>query len=273
MTGRNIFCSLAFYICLNCIAVAQTSSSIEAGLHAPTDADSLYVLKFDRINDFRVMYGTQGSSLGYGTKREGTQINSAVYNNVADLVGFGLTYKWIDFDYAFSLPKTTLQNVGLQNLQQYKLAGSYTSRKFIVRGYYLNSSGVIAEDEQGKFKSSPDINMEYVGIQYTHCFNFNRYSLRAAAVHYELQRRSAGSFLLRGEPFYRRIGVGNSLVPAAQDTPALYGEQAGLRYAYAPGLLIMPGYGFTWAMRGGKYFVSPMVFFWYRLRGEYLQGK
>ena len=251
---------LIFYASLISSAAAQTSSTIEAGLHAPEDADSLYVLKFDRINDFRVMYGTQGSSLGYGTKHENIRVNTAVYNNVADLVGFGLTYKWIDLDFAFSLPRTTLQDVGLQNLTQFKLAGSYTSRKFFVRGYYLSSSGVIVEDEGGKFKSSPDITMDYIGIQYTQCFNFSRYSLRAAAVHYELQRRSAGSFLLRGEPFYRRLGVGNPLVPAPYNDPALYGEQTDLRYAYAPGLLIMPGYGFTWAMKDGKYFVSPMVF-------------
>jgi hypothetical protein len=198
--------------------------------------------------------------LGFGTKRENNHASTAFYNNVADLVGMGLTYKWIDFDVAFSLPKTRLQDVGLQNLTQFRLAGSYTSRKFMIRGYYLNSSGIIIEDEGGQFKSSPDVNMLHMGIQYTYCFNFHRYSLQAAAVHYELQRKSAGSFLIRGEPFYRRIGIGTVLVPGTLDTPELYGQQAGLRYAYSPGLLILPGYGYTWAIRGGKYFIAPMIF-------------
>ncbi|HRI80089.1 MAG TPA: DUF4421 family protein [Cyclobacteriaceae bacterium] len=262
MTGLKIGCGLAFYLGIVFTVAAQTSTVIEAGVHAPDDADSLFVLKFDRINDFRVVYGTQGSSLGYGTKKEGTRINTAVYNNVVDLVGFGFTYKWIDLDFGFSLPRTTLQDVGLQNLSQFKFAGSFTSRKFMVRGYYLTSSGIIAEDQEGKFKSNPDINVDYFGIQYTYCFNFMKYSLRAAAVHYELQRRSAGSFLIRAEPFYRRVGIGsNQLVPAQRNMPSLFGEQTDLKYTYAPGMLIMPGFGYTWAMKGGKFFLAPMIFF------------
>jgi hypothetical protein len=74
-------------------------------LRVPTDADTLYIVRYCKENDIRVLFGAQGSSLAYGSKREeGDAYNDAMYHNVNDLVGFGLTYKWIDFDLSFSFP-------------------------------------------------------------------------------------------------------------------------------------------------------------------------
>ena len=61
--------------------------AVELHLYKPKDADSIYILRFTRKNDFRVSYISQRTSLGYGTKVEGTKVNMAMYNNViVDLV-------------------------------------------------------------------------------------------------------------------------------------------------------------------------------------------
>lgn len=242
-------------------AVCQTSPGPIGSLVKPDAADSLFIQSFVRKNDFRVTYSSQRYTLEYGSKREAAPTGGGMFSNVSDLLGFGLTYKFIDFDLAFSIPMTTILANDVQNLSQFRLSGSYSGRKWTIRGYWLESTGLVASDASGQFKSSPSLNLVNLGVQYTYYFNNLKYSFKAAAFQSELQRKSVGSFLMRIEPFYRRLGVGTQLVPSALDVAATYGEQAGLQYAYAPGLLILPGYGFNWTTSNGKLFISPLAFF------------
>lgn len=219
----------------------------------------MYVGGFRRNNDVRFHYTSQRYVLEYGSKRQSAS-GSGLFSNVSEFLGGGFTYKFLDLDLSFSLPQTRVLETGLQNLSQFRLSGSYSSRRWTIRGYWLQSTGLVAADAEGNFISGPTVDMLSLGLPITYYFNHRRYSFRAAAFQNEVQRRSAGSFLLRIEPFYRRLGVGNGLVPPGQDTSTKYGEQAGLKYAYAPGVTLQPGFGYNWSSRQGKWFVSPMVF-------------
>lgn len=229
------------------------------GLRALEDTDSLYVVGFQRRNDVRIHYTPQQYVLSYGSKH--AKSGSGQFSNVVELVGGGFTYKFLDLDLSFSLPQSKILQTGVQNLSQFRLSGSFSSRKWSVRGYWLQSTGLVASDASGQFISGPSIDVLNIGIPITYYFNYRKYSFRMAAYQSETQRRSAGSFLVRMEPFFRRLGVGNSpIVPPGQDTPTRYGEQANLKYAYAPGVTLQPGYGYNWVGADGKWFVSPMVF-------------
>lgn len=207
------------------------------------------------------MLGAQGSSLAYGSKKqEGDARNNAMYHNVNDLVGFGLTYKWIDFDLSFSLPDSKVLDEERQNLSQFRLSGSITGRKIAVRLFFLRGDGVIAADQASKFVSNPDVSLMRTGAQFTYYFNSSKYSYRAANFQNELQCMSAGSFMIRLEPFYRKVGMDSPIVPKEFDIPSTYGEQVGLEYVNSPGLIVMPGYGYNFAAFDGKLFVSPMLF-------------
>jgi len=241
---------------------SQTIRPCISLLRLPDDADTAYILRYSKENDVRLFYGGQGSSLAYGSKIEDNHVtNTALYNNVNDLVGFGLTYKFIDFDLSFSLPKVRIMEEDRLNLSQFRLFYSYTTRKFAIRAFFTDSKGVIIQDQGADFESNPDVHVVRMGAQLTYYFNFKKYSFRAANFQNELQRKSAGSFLIRLEPFYRSTGMKSRLVPMAFDVPETYGEQVGLQYVKAPGLLIMPGYGYNFAAYDGKFFVSPIVFF------------
>lgn len=230
-------------------------------LRVPTDADSLFILRYCKGNDVRIMVGAQGSGLAYGSKKEGGDgYNDAIYHNVNDLVGFGLTYKWIDFDLSFSLPDSKVLDDERQNLSLFRLSGSITGRKLAVRLFYTKSEGVIVADQASKFTSDPDVRLMRTGAQLTYYFNNKKYTYRAANFQNELQRRSAGSFMIRLEPFFRTVGTESPLVPAEFDIPSTYGEQVGLRYVNSPGLILMPGFGYNFAAYRGQLFVSPMVF-------------
>lgn len=221
--------------------------------------DSLYVGGFRRNNDVRIHYTSQRYVLEYGSKRQSSSGNG-LFSNVSEFLGGGFTYKFLDLDLSFSLPQTRVLETGLQNLNQFRLSGSFSSRRWTIRGYWLQSTGLVAADGEGNFISGPTVDMLSLGLPITYYFNHRRYSYRAAAFQNEVQRRSAGSFLLRIEPFYRRLGTGNSIVPPGQDAPTKYGEQAGLKYAYAPGVTLQPGFGYNWTNKAGDWFVSPMVF-------------
>ena len=219
-------------------------------------ADSLFVRGFPQKNDFRVAYLSQRYLLEYGSKRGEAPNGGGVFTNTSDLLGMGLTYKFIDVDVAFSLPQSKVLQTGLQNLQQFRLSGSFSSRRWTIRGYWLQSTGLVAADPAGQFISTPSVDMLSLGIPFTYYFNHRRYSYRSAAFQSEVQLRSAGSVLMRIEPFYRRLGVGSSLVPASLDVAATYGEQVGLQYVYAPGVVVMPGYGHNFTAADGRWFFS-----------------
>jgi len=250
-----------FLISMTCYG--QSPVSISSGLQkltvTPSDADSNYVMRYSRANDIRFMYGAQGTSLAIGSTRNGNDINTALYNNVNDLIGVGITYKIIDADLSYSLPKTTLMEEDRENLEQFRFSLSYTGRQWAVRGFYLASRGIISTDEQGEFTSQPDIEMQRIGAQVTYIFNEKKYSYRAANFQNELQKKTAGSFLLRFEPSYRYLQAPTGLVPESRDLATTYGNQAGLQSSKAPGLLAMPGYGINVALADGKFFVSPIL--------------
>jgi hypothetical protein len=227
-------------------------------LKAPDDADSSYIMRYTREDDIRLIYGGQGSNISYGSMNDGDALfDDALYHNVNDLAGFGLTYKFIDFDLTFSLRNVNALDDERQNLSQFKLAYSYTMRKFAVRAYFSDAKGVIVEQTKGDTESDPDVHLVKVGAQVTYYLNNRNYSYRAANFQNELQRKTAGSLLVRAEPFYRSLGMHEALIP---EDIALYGQQAGLEYVRTGGLMVMPGYGYNVAIGGGKFFVSPIVF-------------
>ena len=259
---RTIFGLMKCFALLLCAALAIRVAGAQTppGLITPVKGtDSLFVGGFRRNNDVRIHYTSQRYLLEYGSKRQSSS-GSGLFSNVSEFLGGGFTYKFLDLDLAFSLPQTRVLTTGVQNLSQFRLSGSYSSRRWTIRGYWLQSTGLVAADAEGNFISGPTVDLLNLGLPFTYYFNHQRYSFRAAAFQSEVQRRSAGSLLLRIEPFYRRLGVGTTLVPPGQDVPAKYGEQAGLKYAYAPGVTVQPGYGFNWTSANSKWFISPMVF-------------
>jgi hypothetical protein len=257
--------ALSLFLLLINLAVcqAQSSGSISLNLRKlavpPNDADSNYIMRYARQNDVRFLYGGEGTSLGFGSRYEGNRISTSIYNNVNDLIGAGITYKIIDADISFSLPKTRLLEEDRENLTQFRLAMSYTGRTWAFRGYVTKSTGVISSDENGGTESQPDVKMIKVAGQITYNFNERRYSYRAANFQNELQKKTAGSFLIRLEPFYRHLEAPTGLVPDNRDLVTTYGDQAGLQYVRSPGLLLMPGYGVNVAILKGKIFISPIV--------------
>ncbi|MGC3947204.1 MAG: DUF4421 family protein [Chryseolinea sp.] len=231
------------------------------GTHVVADADSAYIRTFVRKNDIRMFYGGQGNRLVLGSLRDGSpDLSRNIYHNTNDFIGVGITYKWLDGDAYFSLPGTTYLKEERSNLDQFRLSTSYTRRRISFRGYISDSKGVIISGNQDEYQSQPSIHEFLAGIQATYVFNELKYSYRAALYQNERQLTTAGSFLIRGEVFYRSLGAnGQPLVPQSYDTKARFGPQVGLTYLRAPGLIVMPGYGVNFVFNSSRLFISPIV--------------
>lgn len=241
------------------LAQGSISSELHREKFAPSDADSSYILRYKRANDIRLLYGGVGTSLAFGSVRNGNQLNTQLFNNVNDLIGVGITYKVIDFDINYSLPKSVFLEEDRQNLKQFQLAMSYSTRKIVVRGFYQESQGMLSADAAGEFTSQPDIELKKIGAQVTYIFNEKKYSYRAANYQTEQQQKMAGSFLLRAEPYYRNLKAPTGLVPDSRDLETTYGNQVGLQSAQAPGLLLMPGYGINIPVFHNFFYISPII--------------
>lgn len=227
-------------------------------LKVKTGKDTMFIRTLYFPNEVRATIGTKASSVIYGSQNESANISENYFNNVSDMIGVGLTYKFIDFDLSFTLPKTRFMDEGIQNLQQFRLSGSYYGDRWTIQGAWRNSTGLVATDAGGEFKSTPDLHMVTLSAQFIYNFNFRKYSFKSANYQNELQRKSAGSFLVRIEPYYRNLGV-STLVPPDRSSMAIYGQQAGLYYVHSPGINVLPGYGYNIAIREGRYFISPIV--------------
>jgi hypothetical protein len=230
-------------------------------LLATPGADSEFVRKFARNNDVRVFYGLQGNNLSLGSTYDGTKINGDLYRNTNDYVGAGVSYGWLDGDLSIAIPGTTYLQQERSTLNQFKLALSYTRRKIVLRGIYSESTGVVISGSNNEFESTPSVQEQRFGLQITYLFNAEKYSYRAAIYQSEYQMKTAGSFMIRLDPFYRRLGTNDqSIIPAAYDDVSRFGSQSGLEYIQSPGLLVLPGYGINIALRDTRFFISPIVF-------------
>ena len=182
------FVCLLFTLLSICPLTAQQQNSVGIiSSSAIEDVDSTFVYKFEKPNDVRLIYGTQGSSLEYGSKNEtNPSVPTSIFNNVNDFVGIGLTYKILDADITFSLPKTRLLEEDRENLNQFKFSLSYTGRKFTIRGLISDTKGMVSADPMDRFQSNADVHQFRISAQFTYIFNHQKYSYRAAMFQNEL---------------------------------------------------------------------------------------
>jgi hypothetical protein len=259
---RKIYCcawsQAALFLLFSLPGICQTLE----GLLPLADADSAYVRRFVRKNDFRLFYGVQGNNLSLGSTRDGaSQVNGDLYKNTNDYIGAGISYGLLDGDLSFAIPGTTYLQQERSTLTQFKLGLSYTRRKIVLRGFYSESTGVVVSGSDDEFESTPSVQDQRFGLQITLLFNPLKYSYRAAIYQSEYQIQTAGSFLIRFDPFYRRLGTSDAtIIPAAYDTAPRFGQQTGLEYVQSPGLLVLPGYGINIAVGDSRFFISPIVF-------------
>ncbi len=122
-------------------------------------------------------------------------------------LGFGVNYKWFGLGVAFNFPFINNDDDIYGDTKRFDLHTNIFTRKLAIdlyyssyQGFYLENPEIyIPEWESGMpYPQRSDISTLKIGGSCTYAFKFHKYSTKAAFIQTDLQKKSAGSFLLGG---------------------------------------------------------------------------
>ena len=118
-------------------------------------------------------------------------------------LGLGFNYKRFGLGLAFGLPKSADSNEKYGKTRRIDVQGSMYGTKIggdgffqLYKGYYNSNPNDFINWDAESFPQVPSMQILSLGISSFYLFNSDKYSYRAAFVRDEVQKRSAGSFLL-----------------------------------------------------------------------------
>lgn len=148
------------------------------------------LLAINKINFFRGRDKINGTSFRYRPDR---QTN----------IGLGVAYKWFALDLAFNVgirEKSDVENSTFFDFQ----ANVFSSKQFLsvslqyYYGYQLFEYSGFETNSNFNNLAREDVRTLFFGLQYLFATNYSKFSLKAPFVLNEIQRKSAGSFLIGG---------------------------------------------------------------------------
>lgn len=174
------------------------------------------------------------------------------------VLGVSVRLNWLGLAFGYA-PKNMQENFkGTTTYTNFKL-NSY-GKKMGFDVYYLDYSGFFLDNTKEVFGANyvakhylrPDLNTLNIGANYYYIFNHKRYSYRSTFIQNEIQKHSAGSFLLNGSLNYFYLAADSSIVPRQVDS--LFSREANIKKGSFYNLSIMPGYGHTFVLKQKFFF-------------------
>ncbi len=136
-------------------------------------------------------------------------------------LGVGATYRFltlnVSYGFDFMNPERGRGKTEYLDLQAHAYTQKMTIDVFgqFYNGFYLTPKGTAALEDE--YYVRPDMEVFETGLSCQYLFNNKRFSYRAAFLHNEWQKQSAGTFLLGFEGYYGRIKADSTLVPTGID--------------------------------------------------------
>jgi hypothetical protein len=148
------------------------------------------------------------------------------------LLGLGFNHGIIGINAGFNFPFVNHDNDKYGTTKYLDLTTRILGRQFTIdfylqkfQGFYLANStemisGWTAEDSYYKRQ---DIRTNNIGINLQYFLNGNKFSYKASFTQNELQKKSAGSFILGGEIYSEKTRGDSSLIPGNIKYPSFFG--------------------------------------------------
>jgi hypothetical protein len=186
-------------------------------------------------------------------------------NNNLNL-GFGVSYKWFGLGLAFNFPFINNDNQKYGETQRVDVQTNIFTRSLAIDCYYQSYKGFYIEnpedyiqgwDPEMPYPQRPDIISRSIGGSCLYAFRHKKYSARAAYIQTDLQKKSAGSFLLGGFFSLFEVNGDSSFIPAeivAECNPDLTFNDLKVR-----GIGVAGGYSHTFVMWKRLYFSLTVV--------------
>lgn len=186
--------------------------------------------------------------------------------NETGKIGLRISHQWLSI--GFSAGITNLQSTTRGRTEFFDLLVNSYGRKWGFDLYYLTFKGhyitnkYIADLPQfiqnNSYPILPDLQTRFGGINAYYIFNHQKYSYRATFIRNEIQRKSAGSFLLMASYSYFQLNSDSGIVPT--DLQSIITPQAQLQDGVFNSISIMPGYAYTFVYKEKYFFtLSPSI--------------
>ncbi len=135
--------------------------------------------------------------------------------------GLGFTYKFISLNLGFYIPNLGRSIDVYGKTRQVDLQTHFCVRNILVdfygqsyRGYYLANTDAVVSNHNDEILNRPDIRTNNISLVCQYLFNGKHFSYNAVFLQNELQKKSAGSFLVGGGIYHTSLSADSSVIPA-----------------------------------------------------------
>jgi len=177
-------------------------------------------------------------------------------------LGFGVNYKWFGLWLAFKFPFINNDDEKYGKTKRFDAITSIFLRKLAIdvylstyKGFYIeNPEAYLPGWEEGMaYPQRPDITTTKIGGSCTYTFKYRKYSTKAAYIQTEIQKKSAGSFLLGG--FFSYFGIRGSSPFVPYELKDIYDPALLFNYLSVYGAGVTFGYSHTFVL-WKKFYIS-----------------
>lgn len=248
---------LCFFLGLCCFALRGQES--DSALSTYKDLRAVY------IQDETHLLGISLFTRNRVNRLELRGANNLDYNpNDVTAAGIRFQHKWLGVALTYSPTFMQAEEKGIT--KEIDLRLFVYGRKHNIDAYYINYQGfyianyrsnAVLRTAYQQYPLLPDLEMEGAGINYSYVLNHQKYSLRSTYLHNEIQKKSAGSFLLGGSVNYLLLHNPVSIVPSELDSFSRPDERITNAAFYVASL--MPGYAHTFVYRKLYITFAPMI--------------
>lgn len=224
-------------------------------LHAQEN-DSAY----KAIRNSYIENKTQLLAVSFFNKNPGNNINITGENrlqyfpNDPNSIGLRIQHKWLGLAAGFTPPGFQLKDRG--KTSELDLHVFVYGKKSGFDAYFLTYKGFYIEnfaqnDTLNKYYATypmlPEMRMLSTGMNFFHIFNHKKFSMRSTFLHNEVQKRSAGSFVMNFSASYLYLYNPTAFLPSELDQIARTKEKFEKGSFYS--LSAMPGYAHTFVYK------------------------
>jgi len=185
--------------------------------------------------------------------------------NDHDNFGIGFIYRFISINIGFYIPGVGKNRDIYGKTHSLDLQTHLYVHRFIIdfygqfyRGYYLaNSSSVTNNLPPGQIVTRPDIDTRDITLEVQYVFNDRRFSYNAPFYQNELQKKSAGSFLLGGGFYHFDARADSAFTPTDVNYSNFF-QNYRFNKCSNTGMGINGGYGYTVVIKK-MFFITEML--------------
>lgn len=217
---RIFYVKKYLFIILIIILFGNNFQTSAAHLLYKSKSDTNYYVSHKKMLAIKILGVSKVASFSVFDKENNSRV---LYNpNEAFNIGFGFNYKWFGLDLAFNIPGFNNDNEMYGKTNKTDLQAHIYTRRIIIdanlqryKGFYIKNANELMSNWQSNepYPQRSDIETISIACNLTYSFNSKKFSYKSAFIQNEMQKKSAGSFLLGGFSSLFSMRAGSDIIP------------------------------------------------------------